>query len=73
VGGDQGSKLASGEDGVPSPPEVMFAMVKISWLHGAPRTSSRRKRMMDRTKNYNLILTNCVWPLTRVYSLSLAM
>jgi hypothetical protein len=35
-------------------------LVEIGWLHGAPRTNSRRQRMTDRTKNYNLILTNCV-------------
>jgi hypothetical protein len=51
VGGDQGSKLASGEDGIPSPPEATFVMVEIRWLHGAPRTNSRRKQMTDRTKN----------------------
>jgi hypothetical protein len=61
VGGDQGSKLASGDDGIPSPLEAMFVMVKIGWLHGAPCTNSCRKWMTDRNKNYNLILTNCVY------------
>jgi hypothetical protein len=60
VESNQGSKLASGEDGVPSPPEATFVMVEIGWLHGAPRTNSHRKWMMDRTKNYKLILTNCL-------------
>jgi hypothetical protein len=60
VGGDHGSRLTSGGGGVPSPPEASFIMVKIGWLHGAPRTTSGRKRTTDRTKNYNLILSNCV-------------
>jgi hypothetical protein len=35
-------------------------MVEIGWLQGAPRTNSGRKWMTDRTKNYNLILSNCL-------------
>jgi hypothetical protein len=35
-------------------------MVKDGWLHEGRRTDSRRKRTMDRTKNDNLSLSNCV-------------
>jgi hypothetical protein len=57
--GGSSTSDAFGGDGVPSPPIASFVMVKIGWFHGARRTNSRRKWTTDRTKNYNLNLSNC--------------
>ena len=50
VVGDSTTLALSGEDGVPSPPDGAFFMVKDGWLHEGRRTDSRRKRMTDRTE-----------------------
>jgi hypothetical protein len=57
---DSTNLALSGEDGVPSPPDGAFFMVKDGWLHEGRRTDSPRKRTTDRTKNNNLSLSNCV-------------
>jgi hypothetical protein len=58
---DLTSLALSGEDGIPSPPEGAFFMVKDSWLHEGCHTDSRRKWTMDRTNKDNLSLSNCVF------------
>ncbi len=57
---DSTTLALSGEDGIPSPPEGAFFMVKDGWLHEGRRTDLRRKRMTDRTNKDNLSLSNCL-------------